>query len=369
MKQVNYFTNIFPHYRKPIWELLINENRYHFNIFYSDKKLNGIEPISNESVRLKNLFLIKNYFLFGRLIWQNGVLGKIIRSNFEIAIFLGEMNILSTWIGAIICKLLNKKVIFWGHGLYGNENFIKKYIRIKFLKLADTNILYENRSMNLMFNSGFKKKKMKVIFNSLDYDLQLKLFNELESNHENVKSPFNNNLKTIIFVGRLTKMKKIKLLIDSLNIINLEKPKLNLLIVGNGPEKLSLEKYTEKYLSTKNFKFVGDIYDEKKLSKFFYTSSLTISPGNIGLTAIHSLSYGTPAVSHNNFDNQMPEVESIIDGVNGFLFNENDKNDLAHKILNWISKKEPNKRDVRKIIDEKYNQYLQKKIMDELILD
>ncbi len=369
MIKINYFTNIFPHYRRPIWELLVNENKYNFNIFYSDKQLNGIKSISNKSLELKNSYLIKNYFLFGRLIWQSGVLGKIIKSNFEIVIFLGEMNILSTWIGAIISKLLNKKVFFWGHGLYGNENIIKKYIRIKFLKLADTNILYENRSMNLMLNSGFKKNQMKVIFNSLDYDLQLKLFNELESNFQNIESPFQNNLKTVIFVGQLTKKKKIKLLIESLNIINLKKPKLNLLIIGDGPEKHRLQEHTEKYLSSKNFKFLGPIYEESLLSKYFYTSSLTISPGNIGLTAIHSLSYGTPVVSHNNLDNQMPEVESIIEGENGFLFNEDDKDDLVYKILNWISKKEPNKRDVRKIIDEKYNQYFQKKIMDELILD
>ena len=369
MKKVYYFTNIFPHYRKPIWELLVNENRYEFNIFYSKKKLNGIESINNKSSSLKNLHLINNYFLFGRLIWQNGVLCKIIKNDFDVAIFLGEMNVLSTWIGAVTCKILNKKVFFWGHGLYGNENFIKKYIRIQFLKLADINILYENRSMNLMFNSGFKKSQMKVIFNSLHYDLQLKLFNELELNHENIKSPFKNNLKTVIFIGRLTKMKNIKVLIDSISIINFKNPRLNLLIVGDGPEKLELEKYTKSCLSHKNFKFTGSVYDEKKLSKYYYTSALTISPGNIGLTAIHSLSYGTPVVSHNNFNNQMPEVESIIDGVNGFLFMENDKKDLAYKILLWISKKQPKKRFVRKIIDKKYNQYFQKKIMDQLFLD
>ena len=282
---------------------------------------------------------------------------------------MGEMNVLSNWIGAVICRILNKKVFFWGHGLYGNENFGKKYIRILFLKLADINILYENRSMNLMIKAGFDKSQMKVIFNSLNYDLQLKLFNELELSYEKGMSQFKNNLKTIIFVGRLTKMKNIKLLINTVNLINTESPRVNLLIVGDGPEKLDLEKYAKRHLSSKTFKFIGSIYDEKKLSKYFYASSLTVSPGNIGLTAIHSLSYGTPVASHDNLKNQMPEVESIIDGDNGFLFKENDQKDLAHKLLCWILKKEPKKRVVRKIIDEKYNQYFQKKIMDELILD
>ena len=35
--------------------------------------------------------------------------------------------------------------------------------------------------------------------------------------------------------------------------------------------------------------------------------------------------------SHSNYNNQMPEVEAIIDGENGFLFEENDFADLAQK--------------------------------------
>ena len=49
-------------------------------------------------------------------------------------------------------------------------------------------------------------------------------------------------------------------------------------------------------------------------------SDLTVSPGNIGLTAIHSLSYGTPVCSHSNFNNQMPESEAIINFEKWFFF-------------------------------------------------
>ena len=66
--------------------------------------------------------------------------------------------------------------------------------------------------------------------------------------------------------------------------------------------------------------FYGATYDEKELSKLIYMSDLTVSPGNIGLTAIHSLSYGTPVCSHSNFNNQMPESEAIINFENGFFF-------------------------------------------------
>ena len=52
----------------------------------------------------------------------------------------------------------------------------------------------------------------------------------------------------------------------------------------------------------------------------------------------------------------MPEVEAIIDGENGFLFQENDIIDMANKIVLWFSNNpKVNKEIVRKIITEKYN--------------
>ena len=122
-------------------------------------------------------------------------------------------------------------------------------------------------------------------------------------------------------------------------------------------------------MNKSNFLFYGEVFDEGKISELLYNSTICISPGNIGLTSIHALSYGTPVVSHNNFKNQMPEVGSIIEGENGFLFNEDDINDLSNKIIFWIENIKTNKKSIRKIIDDKYNPYFQKKILDKLILN
>ena len=102
--------------------------------------------------------------------------------------------------------------------------------------------------------------------------------------------------------------------------------------------------------------FYGKSYNTEEIGQLIYNSDLCVSPGNIGLTAIHCLSYGTPVASHSNYKNQMPEVEAIIDGENGFLFEENDHVDLANKINLWFSKKHKlDKDEIRKIVVEKYN--------------
>jgi hypothetical protein len=63
---------------------------------------------------------------------------------------------------------------------------------------------------------------------------------------------------------------------------------------------------------------------------------LTVSPGKVGLTAMHSMAYGTPVISHNTFDHQMPEVEAIVPGVTGDYFAEGSSEDLARVIAKWF---------------------------------
>ena len=65
----------------------------------------------------------------------------------------------------------------------------------------------------------------------------------------------------------------------------------------------------------------------------------------------------------------MPEVEAIIDGENGFLFDENNSDDLANKIDNWFLNNPNLDKDViRKIIIDKYNPKYQMRIFNDTII-
>ena len=118
----------------------------------------------------------------------------------------------------------------------------------------------------------------------------------------------------IIFIGRLTKVKKIDMLINVINKLNESNLIYDLKIIGDGPEKTYLQSISSKGVEKGYINFLGSLYDEKKIAKLLYNSDLCVSPGNVGLTCIHSLSYGTPVCTHNNFFNQMPESEIITDG-------------------------------------------------------
>ena len=84
-----------------------------------------------------------------------------------------------------------------------------------------------------MINSGFDSSKIFVVYNSLDYELQKKYFKKNQEYNLRRKLNFfkNPNLKTILFLGRLTSVKKIDLLIKSVNKLNSKRVNFNLLII------------------------------------------------------------------------------------------------------------------------------------------
>jgi glycosyltransferase involved in cell wall biosynthesis len=372
-KIVYNFSNIFPHYAKALWLNFLASSEYNMNIGFDTSDKRGIKLVDvNKEInplyfdrffRLKNLYIFKN-----KLIFQFGVIYRCLFTDFDKAIFLGDMKVLSTWISSIICRFRGIEVIFWTHGVYGNENKIKLFVRLIFYRLAHKLIVYEKRSKKLLLNYNFSSEKIYVIFNSLDYSVQTELYNKLLLTNKIETNFFLDNSKpTIIFIGRLTPQKKINQLITA--IVNL-KSKYNLLIVGDGPERRKLEEMSS---SCKDFiYFYGETHNEVEISELIYNSNLCVSPGNVGLTAVHSLSYGTPVLTHNNFNNQMPESEIIKDCFNGGFFKENSVSDLSDKIDIYIkkfSKSDLIKKNCRLYVDKYYNPKKQSLIMSHLIMD
>lgn len=365
-------SNIFPHYCLSMWTSFINEIP-NFKI--------GFDTIDNRGIHLVNpkkefslqqqqkFFLIKNiYILKKHLVYQFFVIPRIIFSAYDVAIFLGDSKIISTWISLIICKIRNKESILWTHGIYGNESKLKLKLRKIFYGLAQRLIVYERKGKEGLVNCGFEKNKIHVIFNSLDYKFQSQILNKLVEEKPKTDLFKDNELPYVISTGRLNKRKQLDHLIKIICELNNTDLGCNLLIVGEGEQKYFLEKLAKK--CDDKIHFFGSCYEEELLGKLIYNASLSVIPGDIGLSAIHSLTYGTPVITHNNFKLQGPEHEAIEQGLSGDFYEYQNYDDLKSKIKNWLEKKRNKKLDVincRKNIDMYYNPNYQVKVMRTII--
>ena len=87
-------------------------------------------------------------------------------------------------------------------------------------------------------------------------------------------------------------------------------------------------------------------------------SNLMVSPGNVGLNCIHSLAYGVPVLTHNNFVYQNPEVEAIVDGETGFFYEYDNFDDMIlilKKCINGNHDKKKISLKCQKMIVKLYN--------------
>ena len=321
--------NYAQHYRAGIFKLLDKELEcdFFFGNKMGDVKKMDLNMLNNPVKELNNIKILSNIY------WQKEALNLIFKKKYDKYIILGEYYCVSTWMILILSYFSNKKVYLWTHGWYGNENTIKKLIKKLFFNLSDGILLYGNYAKNLMINEGFDQSKLHVIYNSLDYELQINIRDSL-STSTIFQDYFKNNNKTLIFIGRLTKVKNLELLLEVQANLLKKNMHYNIVIVGDGDERERLECLMNK-MKLSNVWFYGPTYDEKEIGNLIFNSHLCVSPGNVGLTSLHSMVYGTPVCTNNLFTEQMPEFEAIDFPRTGFFFEKNNIESLSSSISDW----------------------------------
>lgn len=309
---------------------------------------------------------VKNYHL-GPVMWQTGIV-KLAFSTYDKYIVLGEPMCLSTWMLLIFARILGKKTFFWTHGWYGRESKIKSLIKKVFFGLATSTMTYGEYARALMIREGFDPQNVFAIYNSLMYDEQLPIRKEL---HKSTlySEHFQNDFPTVIFIGRLTKVKKLDQIIEAMTLTKGDG--YNVVFVGDGEERESLVQKVDSYGLSNKIWFYGPCYDEKVLSQIIYDADLCVAPGNIGLTAVHAMGYGCPCISHDDFKWQMPEFEAIKKGVTGEFFERDDVQSLSQCIDNWFEKHRDDREEIRQLcfseVDEKWNPHNQLKIIKRVV--
>lgn len=217
-----------------------------------------------------------------------------------------------------------------------------------------------------MINEGFDPEKLYTIHNSLAYDQQIKVREELKETSL-YKVHFGNNNKNLFFVVRLTPIKKLDQVLKAMAICRDRGINYNLTFIGDGEKADELKELAMELNLESQVWFYGSCYNEVELSLLIYNADLCVAPGNIGLTAMHSMVFGTPCITHNDFKWQMPEFEAIREGVTGMFFRRDDVENLAEKIDEWFITKGESRQDVREVcmkeIDEQWNPYFQIEVL------
>ena len=353
MKQKTVFAlNYASHYREVIYKMINDELDADF--YFGDSKTLTIKKI--DFSRLSNFKQEFKTIEFKKFIRYCGI-NSLVFKDYDCIVLTGEPRILNNWIILLLAKINGKKVYFWTHGWYGRETKMRSLFKKAFFKLAHKIFLYGDYAKELMIAEGFKPEKLIPIYNSLDYDAQRSVRDKL-INTDIYKAHFGNDNPVIFFIGRLQQNKNLEQVLEAMLLLKKRGLEYNFVVVGKEEPGYDFKAEVTNRKLDANVWLYGPCYQEQELGELIYNSNVCVSPGYIGLTAIHSLMYGTPAITHNKLSEQMPEFEVITDGYNGAFFEKDNIEDLSKKIQYVVDSNLP-KEQCWEVVDKKWNPHNQ----------
>ncbi len=329
MEKVILIEPVLAHYRKDVFENFLKSKDFNFEII-AGRSYQGINSLEGDE---KSLFNHTSLKLFNHTFYYlKGAIKYIYSKKPSIIICTGvDFHLIHTLIIYLIHRILfRKKFYWWSHATTGNQGRLGYLMRKLIYKTSSGVFSYNREGQDNLLLMGINEKKIKVVNNSLNNEDYGYL------NHNIFKKNKNDNF-TILYSGRVTKAKKVDLLIKALGLIKQKNIfDFKCYIVGDGDIEEIINLAREYNISDK-IDFVGAKYG-KDTHSYFLESDLFVYPGGIGLSILHSMSFGIPVITTNNIDLHFPEFELLEKNFNGDLYIDNSYEDLADKIIEWKEK-------------------------------
>jgi len=178
------------------------------------------------------------------------------------------------------------------------ENTVNKSIEMVSLPYTRSSLKYIDAitavsTAGAQFIKSVSKKKIRIIPNGID----LKLYSpEITKQSKNVSKA----KKTILYIGRLEKRKGVMQLLKA--FAQIANNKTELVIVGEGPKKTSLQNYVKTW-AIPNVKFLGFVSEEEK-KKLLKSADVFCSPAlygeSFGIVLVEAMAMGVPIIAGDN---------------------------------------------------------------------
>jgi glycogen(starch) synthase len=137
----------------------------------------------------------------------------------------------------------------------------------------------------------------------------------------------------IAFVGRLVTTKGVRLLFEAARILREQNRSFELLIIGDGPERTSLESYARTARISERVQFAGRLPDaqiEKELAKSFAVVVPSLGGEVFGLVVAENMLRALPVVA-----SDLGAFVEVL-GNGGATFHTADASDLASKLVQLL---------------------------------
>ncbi len=137
-----------------------------------------------------------------------------------------------------------------------------------------------------------------------------------------------NGEKILMHISNFRKVKRIQDIIRIHSIVSKQIP-IRLVLIGDGPERSSMERLVRDLGVEESTYFLGKIKETEKALCSADVYLMTSETESFGVSALEAMAAGVPVVSSNT--GGIPEVN--IDGETGYLSNVGDINEMAQNVI------------------------------------
>ena len=254
-----------------------------------------------------------------------------------------EYSPISLWISFQKLCRFNKR---WGLTIWTADNinicnscgWFRPLARKAVLSVADSMIVY-SKSVKIWYTQyGVPSSKIGVCPNIQREDtFRNSLSKYLSPANTLIAERSLNGKRIVLFVGRLVKIKGVDRLLKTFIEVSKNVPDSLLVIVGDGPERSSLEKLAWRYGIAEHVRFEGRL-EGADLLIWYLLGDLFVLPSHqepYGAVVNEALMSGMPVFC----SNRAGVSDLICEGKNGYIFDPYDTSRLARLIIEQLRNK------------------------------
>lgn len=311
-----------PSYRVPFFDYLATGEGAGVVVYASDFDLGLVTTNQITPTWWRKLGRIRS--IFGFLIWQSGTLAIKIEKD-DIVIVSGAPRYVTNLLFFLRAKRVGAKTIWWSHFVSGGQLTLLGRLRLAVGSTADAMLFYTDRELE-EYHRSLNPRRGQVfgaLNNGIDTNPALSLRKRYVSQ---------DRARRILFIGRATKKAEFEILLQALADDRCQ----DVLLAAVGVACGDWAPVARHLGVSERVSFHGVVTDESEIALIANECRLFVYPGAVGLSLIHALAYGLPAIIGSGYCGHMPEAAAFEAGGNGVCFVRGDSGSLAATIAKVI---------------------------------
>lgn len=215
------------------------------------------------------------------------------------------------------------RMAYWGHGksFQGGDGALAAKVKKLLVSRVHWWFAYNKTAAAVVREAEFPDDRITLVMNTIDNESLVKNLGDVTDREveEQRRALGLRGDNVCIFVGSMYDQKKIPFLLEVCERIRAQVPDFEMVFLGGGPDKALVDAFAaaHNWAVSCGPTFARDKAAKLKLAKLF------LMPGLVGLAVIDCFAAEVPIVT-TNYPYHSPEIEYLVNGVNGVMLDNPD---------------------------------------------